>query len=177
MKQSKYSPARCGAQVMVFLTLLLFCASPSMAADTSLCAASEKVWFNAQVKESSQLVSLCGAAPVRGTVAWLQFRMGVPDDLSVIWPLGREGSARAFTLRRYTRFRTTYLKFEFRIGDQEFAILEDDVSEDTPQYSLRLRVRKAPGETELANHRLKSISKPLAMMRLGNHIRSLPYDE
>ena len=165
------------AGLFVFLLAPLIGATASPAAEGSLCSAQETVWFNAQVETSQELVSVCGAEDLKGDVAWLQFRMGTPGNPTITWPTERRGSARAFTYRRYTRFRVTLLKFDFRIGDRDYAILEDHVSEDTPQYSLTLRVRKAGTETDIAYHALKPVTEPLSLMRFEHYVRTKPYNE
>lgn len=165
------------ARLFAFLLAPLVGATASLATENSLCSAQETVWFNAQVTKSHELVSVCGAEDLKGDVAWLQFRMGVAGNPTIAWPAERRRSARAFTYRRYTRFRVTLLKFDFRIGDRDYAILEDDVSEDTPQYSLRLRVRKAGTETDLATYNLQPMAEPLSLMRFEHYVRTKPYNE
>lgn len=165
------------AGLFVYVLAPFIGATASPAAEGSLCSAQETVWFNAQVEKSQELVSICGAEDLKGDVAWLQFRMGTPGNPAIAWPTERRRSARAFTYRRYTRYRVTLLKFDFRIGDRDYAILEDDVSEDTPQYSLRLRIRKAGTETDIANYALKPAAEPLSLMRFEHYVRSKPYNE
>lgn len=177
MKQTMNRQTLRAARTMALLAPLLLAPAAGMTDDTGLCAPREKIWFNARVAESGQLVSVCGAEIVNDEVAWVQFRMGVPGKIELAYPKQRNGSAQAFTFRRYTRYRTTYLKLGFRIGDRDYAILEYDVSDESPPYLLELRIRRASDEAVLAKHTLQPVTAPLGMMRLENYVRTAPYDE
>lgn len=173
--QSTRHAARRALSALAFLIPMSF-ALPA-AAGNGLCGAGEKTWFEAKVAKTSQLVAVCTATPVKGDLKWMQFRMGTPDELTLAWPKERKGSLKAFTYRRYTRFRVTLLKLEFRIRDVDYALLEHDISEDKPQYGLSLRISKAGRETEVANRKLTPVTEPLSMMRLERYFEAKPYDE
>ena len=63
----------------------------------------------------------------------------------------------------------TLLKFDFRIGVKEFVLLEDDLSEDKPQYSLQLRIREAETEKEIASHELTPVTDRLSIMEFKRY--------
>ncbi|MDD9908028.1 MAG: hypothetical protein OXT06_31000, partial [Rhodospirillaceae bacterium] len=99
------------------------------------------------------------------------------DKLALAWPEERKRPNRIFNVRRYTRYRVTLLKFDFRIGDKEYALLEDDLSEDKPQYSLQLRIREAETEKEIALHELTPVTDRLSIMEFERYIEAKPYNE
>ena len=165
------------ACILASLMLLTANSDAGEPGDTGLCKFGEKVWFNAEVVDSDRLVSVCGAKRVNDRIGWLQFRMGVPEDFTLAWPKQRKGSTKAFTYRRYTRYRVTLLKLGFQIDGREYAILEDDVSEDKPVYELLFRVRQASDKKVLESYKLISATEPLALMRLENYVPTKDYDE
>ncbi len=99
------------------------------------------------------------------------------DRLALAWPKGRKRPNQIFNVRRYTRYRATLLKFDFRIGDKEYALLEDDLSEDKPQYSLQLRIREAETEKEIALHELTPATDRLSKMEFERYIEAKPCNE
>ena len=128
-------------------------------------------------RDGGQLVSLCGSEPENGYTTWLQFRMGTKDKLALGWPKERKRPNRIFNVRRYTRYRLTLLKLDFHIGDKEYALLEDDLSEDKPQYSLPLRIPEAETEKEIALHELTPVTDRLSIMEGERYIEAKPYNE
>lgn len=164
-------------RVLTVLAPILFATSPAPADDGSLCDTGETAWFAAKVKGTGERVSVCGAPMANGVVTWLQFRMGTPVKLTLAWPEERKRSLRSFNYRRYTRYRVSLLKLDFRIGDRDYALLEDDVSEDKPQYSLTLRIRDADTETDIANHELEPVTERLSLLRFERIIEAKPYNE
>ena len=157
--------------------LIPFLLSFPVAAGDSLCGEGGQTWFEAAVGDTDEQVSICSGAPAKGYLTWMQFRRGKPGRLSLAWPENPKGSVRSFTYRRYTRFRVTLLKLGFRIGDQDYALLEHDVSEDKPEYGLSLRIRKAGTETDISTETLIPVTKPLSMMGLERYMERKPYDE
>ena len=71
----------------------------------------------------------------------------------------------------------TLLKFDFRIGDKEYALLEDDLSKDKPQYFLQLRIRETETEKEIALHELTTFTDRLSITELERYIEVKPYNE
>jgi hypothetical protein len=153
-------------------------AAPVSVAAAGLCADDERTWFSAEVESSDDLVALCGPEAVDGVLAWLQFRQGPPGQAALAWPEKRAGSINAFTIRRYTRPRTTYLKLDFDRGNETYAILEgfEDVGGAT-MHDVGLRIRRDRDETTDKNFELKPTTEPLVLMRLESFVPSAPFDE
>lgn len=159
----------------IFTLGLVVAATP--AAAESLCAAGESVWFDARAKGGETRISVCGAPKVNDQVAWLQFREGVPGTVKFAWPEERAGSMRKFTLRRYTRPRTTYLKFHFQIDGIDHAILEGHEADFDPPTSVSYRVMRVADETVLSETDLEPTTEELSLMGLEYHVRSAEFDE
>ncbi len=137
------------------------------------CAPEDGVWFNARVAGRDKVVSICEHEPEDDSPNQLSYRYGALGDIELQFPAS-EPSFEEFTLRVYTRYRTTYLKFDFGRDGYEYAILEGD---DDGDYGAWLRVRKTSDDTVLAEHRLEVESKPFHLMLLGDRVREEPFDE
>lgn len=139
----------------------------------SHCAPEDGVWFNAKVAGRDTVVSICEHEPEDDSPNQLSYRYGALGDIELQYPAS-EPSFKEFTLRVYTRARTTYLKFDFGKDGYEYAILEGD---DDGDYGAWLRVRKTSDDTVLAEHKLDVESKPFNLMLLGDRVREEPFDE
>lgn len=159
----------------VALALMAF--SGSGYASSGLCGAGETAWFSAAVEGSEKTVSICGSASLEGSGAWIDYRFGKPGQIELQFPPKPSGSLDVFTVRRYTRFRTTYLKLEFDNGGYNYAILEFHEVDADPEYSATLRVRRNSDGNDVASFKLIPQSEPLNIMRLENHVRTEPFDE
>jgi hypothetical protein len=158
---------RCLAVLAVMLTC-----STTASAD-SLCTPSEHAWFDAALADGSgRLLSICGSPPpVDGTAAeearaWLQFRLGKPGNLETAFPAERKNSTAAFTYRRYTRPRTTYLSLRFETAGKRYSPQEDVLADDQPPHRLRLEFREPAASTEPTAIPLHGPADPLQLMRL-----------
>lgn len=154
-----------------------FAAAAMPASAESLCAAGETAWFDARGKGGETRVSVCGAPKVNDRVAWLQFREGAPGAVTFAWPEKRAGSTQKFTLRRYTRPRTTYLKFHFQIDGIDHSILEGHEADFDPPTSVSYRVMRISDETVLSETDLDPSTGELSLMGLEYHVRSAEFDE
>lgn len=137
------------------------------------CAPEDAVWFSAKIAGRNKVVSICEHEPEDDSPNQLSYRYGALGDIELQYPAS-EPSFKEFTLRVYTRARTTYLKFDFGKDGYEYAILEGD---DDGDYGAWLRVRKTSDDTILAEHKLDVESKPFHLMLLGDRVRQEPFDE
>jgi len=158
---------------LTFAATLL--SSPVLAGPQSHCVAGEKTWLNAVVATSGKIVSLCGSQAA--AAGWLQYRFGKPGDAELVYPENRNGSLAAFTLRRYTRPQTTYLKLEFTNKGYTYAILEGFDGSASPRESSDLRVKRNSDGKELVNTPIKLTTPPMAVMQLEDRVVSKPFDE
>jgi hypothetical protein len=159
------------------LGLALALIAGTAGAAESHCGEGETVWFSAAVEGSSKLVSICGSASLEAEGAWLEYRFGRPGEIELRFPAESAGSLSAFTIRRYTRPRTTYLKLEFDNGGYNYAILEGHQADEDPQSTASLRVRRQSDGKDVADLDLVMSTEPLIMMRLENRVRTEPFDE
>jgi len=152
---------------------------PAVAQDTatSHCSAGETVYFSAAVDGSPKIVSLCGSADLEGDDAWLQYRFGETGNIELRYPAENADFRSAFTVRRYTRPRTTYLKFDFSNGGYTYAILEGYDADENPASTAFLRVRRDSDDEDVAKFDLTMSSDPLNIMTLEYKVRTEPFDE
>jgi len=146
-------------------------------ASASHCGAGETIYFNAAVDGSPKVVSLCGSASLEGNGAWLENRFGEPGDVELRYPSGNADPMSTFTIRRYTRPRTTYLKLDFSNKGYTYAILEAFDADEDPQSNVSLRVRRDSDGKDVADLDLVMSTEPLNIMLLENKVRTEPFDE
>jgi hypothetical protein len=146
-------------------------------AATSHCGAGETIYFNAAVDGSPKVLSLCGSASLEGNGAWLEYRFGEAGDVELRYPSGNADPMSAFTVRRYTRPRTTYLKLDFSNKGYTYAILEAFDADEDPQSNVSLRVRRDSDGKDVADLDLVMSTEPLNIMQLENKVRTEPFDE
>lgn len=142
-----------------------------------LCSAGEKTWLLAVGEKSGKIIALCGGVKRNGDPAWLQFRTGQPGKPDLVFPARRAGSLKAFTVRRYTRPRTTYHKFHFEKGGRSYAILENHIADGETPYTATFRIRRTSDRTDISKETLTMESPQLNLMRLEYHVRTKPFDE
>jgi hypothetical protein len=152
-------------------------AGPASAVEPSHCAAPDKTWFNAKVTGSAKVVSICGSASLAEPTSWLEYRFGKIGHIELSFPQSRSGSLSDFTLRRYTRPRTTYLKFEFDNGGYNYAILEEFNADYEPHSAAQLRVRGDSHGPDIHNFALTMTTPPLSLMALEPFVRKAPFNE
>jgi hypothetical protein len=107
-------------------------AMPGLAsASESLCAPTEQVFFNCQVKDSPKLLSVCGRAG-----DYLQYRFGSREKPELVFPDRREGSVDRFWVANHyvpSAFYDGY-QLSFQSGGTEYRVYANDQAEgpDSP---------------------------------------------
>ncbi len=149
--------------------------APAGAAEVGHCASDEVAIFNAALAGSGEIVSLCADSADAPT--WLQYRMGNAGSVEMVFPEDRAGSLKKFTLRRYTRPQTTYLKLEFDDGGKNYAIFETFDAMEDPRESSSLRVRSLVDGHDISETDLVRTTEPLNIMRLEDHVTTGEFDE
>jgi len=166
------------AAVLSALLALATATPPAAGAETAhLCEAGETVWLAARTMESGDLLSLCGVRDPADKASWLQFRLRRPGVAELRVPADTVRSVQAFTIRRYTRPRTTYLKLEIAGAGHRYVILEDFEADRTPPYGAWLRIVNAADGATVSSEKLRMLTEPLNMMRLELFVLSEPYNE
>jgi hypothetical protein len=135
------------------------------------CDGDGKIWFNAMVAGTSDVVTVCGDH------RWLRYNFGPIGRQELVYPKAKGGSNNAFTLRQYTRPGTTRLKFEFSNGGYRYAILESLEQDGTPRTSASLQVTRISSGRVVSDLDLSVTTKPLLLMELARQVRSAPFDE
>ena len=143
----------------------------------TLCTGEDWVVFSGVSTRTGKVVSVCLEEGDDSTPSHLTYRFGDPGDVEMRFPDHAEGSFDAFTLRRYTRPRTTYLKFEFTTGGYQYAILDGSDAEAAQQEPPELRVTRLSDGVVVARHDLAPTTGPLSLMQLETLVRSAPFDE
>ena len=138
----------------------------------SLCTGEDWVVFSGTSQKNGKIVSICMMEGDDEMPSHLTYRFGTPGNVEMIWPKRAKGSARQFTLRVYTRPRTTYVKFEFETGGYEYAILEGSDGNET---DASLRVTRLSDDKVVAEHPLTLLNSELMM--LDGLVRTAPFDE
>jgi len=147
------------------------------AAETGHCGSGETSWFNAAVEGTGKMVSICGSASLDAAGAWLDYRFGKPGNVELQFPGDHANSLSAFTIRRYTRPGTTYLKLDFTNGGYTYAILEGFEAGSDPESTATLRVRRNSDGMDVASFDLRLLTDPLNMMRFEDKVPTEPFDE
>ena len=88
---------------------------------------------------------------------------------------GGDDRAKTFTLRRYTRPQTTYLKFEFTSKDGRRVAIYDDFADGETGTRVKLSTATDTSDPTPAAH--VPPSEPLAIMALEPVVSAQPYDE
>lgn len=151
------------------------------AQEQSLCAAKEKGWFEADYVGSQGRIAVCGhpeGNDAIGTIRVLQ-RGGTGSDVGtadfrVLAKASGDQRASVFTIRRYTRYRTTYLKFSFAGRHMETVIYD---SFDDGQTATSMKQTSLATQSTSEEIQLKPRSGSLSLMGLESVVRILPFDE
>ena len=147
-------------------------------ASPSLCATGETIHFEAGLAGSEGSIAVCSTpndGDKIGTIRVLRSEgTAGKADPAVLASASGDRRAAVFTIRRYTRPRTTYLKFSF-MTDRDEVVLYD--ADDNGQRSVHMKETPrtgpaAPRETDLIPR-----SEPLSLMLLESVVKSLPFDE
>ncbi|MCG6858310.1 MAG: hypothetical protein LJE67_09600 [Salaquimonas sp.] len=159
-----------------FICITITCtATPAAAATTSLCTSGEAEIFNATLKGTGEIVSVCANSTDKAK--WLQFRMGEAGKVEMIFPKKHSGSLKKFVLRRYTRPQTTYLKLEFDDNGKNYAIFESFDAMESPREASSLRIRSLADGHDISETDLERTSEPLNLMRLEDQVKTGEFDE
>lgn len=148
---------------------------------TSLCSANEKTWFEATFVGNAGAIAVCSlpdAGDPIGRIRVLQLTTsaaGSDKPLPVVIAEAR-GKARSsvFTIRRYTRPRTTYLKFELKNNRLKTVIYD---SFEQGQTDTRMKEVPVDAKTEPRETVLRPQTEPLSLMGLEGVVQTLPFDE
>lgn len=140
----------------------------------TLCTGEDWVVFNATSDASGKIVSICMTEGDDSTPSHLTYRFGRPGAVELIYPPSGADWSEKFTFRRYTRPRTTYLKFEFTNDEHNYEIL--DGGDDEGAYTGLRVVRVDDGEI-LTEQQLTPATEPLSLMQLEDLVRTEPFDE
>ncbi len=142
------------------------------------CKATDKLWFNAKIKDSDIIMSLCSSKIKNNdTIAWIQIRIGPAGKVVKMIPAVRKRSVKKFTYRRYTRFRTTYHKVEITENGRNYAILEGMSDDSTPPHYVSFRVRNAADETDISNQEVIPTTEQFSFFGLEYRVPTKPFDE
>lgn len=177
------SPRRTIRRLLVAaLVVIVPIGSSSLSAqEQSFCAGNEKSWFEADTIGSKGWIAVCSRPESNdaiGTIRVLQKAGTGSDSRSIgVRTLAKaSGDQRAsmFTIRRYTRYRTTYLKFSFADGNLETVIYD---SFDNGQTATSMKQASMTAKTKSQEIQLRPRSASLSLMGLESVVRILPFDE
>lgn len=121
----------------------------------TLCREDEAVYFSCNIENSKKIASLCGDI---GTANWVQFRMGEPHDLNVIYPRDKQNS-----LSKFQR-ENAEPSISFAIADNHYILMHGSEKDHTfYQIKRKDRIDKAWNDLRCMNARgdMASISKAL----------------
>lgn len=153
-------------------------------AESGLCTAQETTFFKARIAGQDTFVSLCGPPGAGRTdsgradrnPAWLQLRVGNEHGAELVYPRWKHRSLKAFTYRRYTRPRTSYLKLAFEMDGREYAIHESHTPDRTPVSSVSFRVRRVSDKVELSARKLIVGEPSPVLLGLERFLPRKPFD-
>ncbi len=183
-RDDQSTESRRGVRCLAIVAFILFATSSLMslsAQDGTLCAPKEKVWFEADFVGSQGRIAVCSRPrdnDIIGTIRVLRKSGAGQDtgnaDVRVMAEASGDRRASVFTIRRYTRFRTTYLKFSFTDRHRETVIYDsfDDGQTATSMKQVSLPQKSSPQEIQLEQR-----SGSLSLMGLESVVRKLPFDE
>ena len=157
----------------------ILAAGTSSAADASLCPAGDKVWYEADAKDAGLRIAVCSRPASGDEVGKISAYSGKKTasgfERTVLAEAGGKDRARTFTLRRYTRPQTTYLKFEFTSKDGRRVAIYDDFADGETGTRVKLSMASDTSDPMAASH--VPPSEPLAIMALEPVVSAQPYDE
>lgn len=165
------------------LTALLSIATSGAQADTTktLCGPNEKIWFEAAYADDTGKIAVCstpGGGDNIGTIRVLRLHRvsagsNQPQPVVIARAKGAE-RAGVFTIKRYTRPQTTYLKFEFKNNLMTGVIYD---AYDNGETSTSLKEIPAGANTTPREIELKPKTEALSLMALEGVVQTLPFDE
>lgn len=118
MRSSKWCALTC---------VLLFGLDVAHAATPGLCEAGESTYFSCKLK-GSKMLAICGSGQVDPLendghrAAWLQYRMGRPGALELVFPKRRSGSVAKFTGESHRGVGVRIDALHFSIGSIRYAV-------------------------------------------------------
>lgn len=140
----------------------------------TLCTGEDRVIFSGVSEVSSKVVSVCLSYGDDENPNHLTYRYGKPGAVELKYPSGAAGSQDAFMLRSYVRAGVSLVKFEFRNGGYDYAILDTaaDGEED-----LELRVTRLSDGKVVSLQPLKRQSDEISLLELEGMVPTAPFDE
>lgn len=163
----------------IVLSLTAADAQSATSAQNTLCAPNEKTWFEASHMDGAGAIAVCstpdGADEV-GAIRVVRLSVDADGSHQPVVVAQAHGAARAqiFTIRRYTRPQTTYLKFEFK-NDQVASVIYDTYADG--ETSTNLKETLTSGATAPQEFELKPHTEALSLMGLESVVKTLPFDE
>lgn len=110
---------------------LLAASQQSFAAEPTLCARDETVFFNCRVAKSGKLISLCGDA---GAEKFLQYKFGRPGSVELTFPKARKDSLSQFTWSQDYRKSVDSLAYKISFSIASYTCV---VSATSPTENLQ----------------------------------------
>ena len=136
----------------------------------------DKTMFNASVGSTGKIVSVCQHLGASAAQSGLIYRYGKPGHIEMAYPAERASYA-PFTLRIYTRPRTTYMKFEFTNGGFQYAILEAFEADEAIKDTASLKVTRLSDGKVIFEQPLSPTTEPLTLMAVEDLVTNAPFDE
>ena len=160
-------------------TTAILAAGTASAADASLCPAGDKVWYEADAEGAGLRIAVCSRPAAGDEVGKISVYSGKKTasgfERTVLAEAGGKDRAKTFTLRRYTRPQTTYLKFEFTAADGRYVAIYDDFAGG--ETDTRVKLSKASDTSDPMTAAHVPPSEPLSLMALEAIVSAQPYDE
>lgn len=152
--ESEAPPMRRFSKATTLMFALLCGMDVLHAATPGLCEAGEYTYFSCRLK-AGKMVSICGSGPVDPTdndghrAAWLQYRMGRPGALELVFPKQRSGSVAKFTGESHRGAGVRIDALAFAISGVRYTV-EDAYSSLTDDGFAGVKVVVGRKETAIA---------------------------
>ncbi len=107
-------------------------ATASSVKTVSLCAPTERVVWNCEIRGQRKFASVCSSKELNQSGGYVQYRFGRPNQVELEFPNTRANSQTAFKYSRYTRPLVTYLSLRFENNGYSYTISDDFNDEEKP---------------------------------------------